>query len=82
MLCGGITSASPLFNENVGPGSKVGVVGLGGEQLAVPLFLRIAKEDRLTGSLQVSDTTPFFSPRRSALRSRSSRTLRTRKTTL
>ena len=29
-LCAGITSASPLFRNNVGPGSKVGVVGLGG----------------------------------------------------
>ncbi|KAI5454536.1 alcohol dehydrogenase [Naganishia albida] len=30
MLCAGITSASPLFRNNVGEGSKVGVVGLGG----------------------------------------------------
>ena len=30
LLCAGITSYSPLKNWNVGPGSKVGVVGLGG----------------------------------------------------
>lgn len=30
MLCGGLTSFSPLVRNNVGPGSKVGVVGLGG----------------------------------------------------
>lgn len=31
MLCGGITSTSPLFRHEVKEGSKVGVVGLGGE---------------------------------------------------
>ena len=30
LLCAGITTWSPLKNWNVGPGSKVGVVGLGG----------------------------------------------------
>jgi uncharacterized zinc-type alcohol dehydrogenase-like protein len=30
LLCAGITSWSPLKNANVGPGSKVAVVGLGG----------------------------------------------------
>jgi alcohol dehydrogenase (NADP+) len=30
LLCAGITTYSPLRNWNVGPGSKVGVVGLGG----------------------------------------------------
>lgn len=30
LLCAGITSYSPLKNWNVGPGSRVGVVGLGG----------------------------------------------------
>lgn len=30
LLCAGITSYSPLKNWNVGPGSKVGVIGLGG----------------------------------------------------
>lgn len=30
MLCGGLTSFSPLVRHGVGPGSKVGVVGLGG----------------------------------------------------
>ncbi len=30
LLCAGITSYSPLKHWNVGPGSKVGVVGLGG----------------------------------------------------
>ena len=29
-LCAGITSCSPLFRHNIGKGSKVGVVGLGG----------------------------------------------------
>ena len=29
LLCAGITSYSPLKNWNVGPGSKVGVIGLG-----------------------------------------------------
>ena len=30
LLCAGITTYSPLKNWNVGPGSKVGVIGLGG----------------------------------------------------
>ena len=30
LLCAGITSFSPLKNWNVGPGSRVGVIGLGG----------------------------------------------------
>ena len=30
LLCAGITSYSPLKNWNVGPGSRVGVIGLGG----------------------------------------------------
>ena len=30
LLCAGITSYSPLKNWNVGPGTKVGVIGLGG----------------------------------------------------
>lgn len=30
LLCAGITTYSPLRNWNVGPGSKVGVIGLGG----------------------------------------------------
>ena len=30
LLCAGITTFSPLKNWNVGPGSKVGVIGLGG----------------------------------------------------
>lgn len=30
LLCAGITSYSPLRNWNVGPGSRVGVIGLGG----------------------------------------------------
>ncbi|GAA5228706.1 NAD(P)-dependent alcohol dehydrogenase [Paeniglutamicibacter antarcticus] len=30
LLCAGITSYSPLRHHNVGPGSKVGVLGLGG----------------------------------------------------
>ena len=30
LLCAGITTYSPLKNWNIGPGSKVGVIGLGG----------------------------------------------------
>ncbi|KAF8449635.1 chaperonin 10-like protein, partial [Terfezia claveryi] len=30
MLCGGVTMYSPLKRANVGPGSKVGIVGIGG----------------------------------------------------
>lgn len=30
LLCAGITTYSPLRHKNIGPGSKVGVVGLGG----------------------------------------------------
>ena len=30
MLCAGITTYSPLRHWNVGPGKKVGIVGLGG----------------------------------------------------
>ncbi|KAF8424166.1 chaperonin 10-like protein [Tirmania nivea] len=30
MLCGGVTMFSPLKRANVGPGSKVGIVGIGG----------------------------------------------------
>lgn len=30
MLCGGLTTYSPLVRNSIGPGSKVGVVGLGG----------------------------------------------------
>ena len=29
-LCGGLTVYSPLVRNNIGPGKKVGVVGLGG----------------------------------------------------
>jgi D-arabinose 1-dehydrogenase-like Zn-dependent alcohol dehydrogenase len=28
--CAGLTMYSPLVRQNVGPGSKVGIVGLGG----------------------------------------------------
>lgn len=30
LLCGGLTGFSPLIQNNVGPGSKVGIVGIGG----------------------------------------------------
>lgn len=30
MLCGGITTYSPLRNNGCGPGKKVGIVGIGG----------------------------------------------------
>jgi alcohol dehydrogenase (NADP+) len=30
MMCGGVTVYSPLMQNNVGPGTKVGVVGIGG----------------------------------------------------
>jgi D-arabinose 1-dehydrogenase-like Zn-dependent alcohol dehydrogenase len=30
MLCGGITTFSPLLQHNAGPGKKVGIIGIGG----------------------------------------------------
>jgi D-arabinose 1-dehydrogenase-like Zn-dependent alcohol dehydrogenase len=30
MLCGGVTTWSPLGNNGAGPGKKVGIVGIGG----------------------------------------------------
>lgn len=51
-LCAGITSASPLFRNNVGQGSKVGVVGLGGLGHYAVLFA-IALGAEVTVSLSI-----------------------------
>ena len=45
LLCAGITSYSPLRNWNVGPGSRVGVMGLGGlGHMAVKLASALGAE--------------------------------------
>ncbi len=45
LLCAGITTYSPLRHWNVGPGSKVGVVGLGGlGHMAVKLAAAMGAE--------------------------------------
>lgn len=54
LLCGGITTYSPLRTWNVGPGSRVGVVGLGGlghmaVKLAVGLGAEVTVISRATG---------------------------------
>ena len=32
MLCGGVTVYAPLVQNGVGPGKRVGVIGIGGER--------------------------------------------------
>ncbi len=45
LLCAGITTYTPLKNHNVGPGSRVGVIGIGGlGHLAVKLAVAMGAE--------------------------------------
>jgi len=48
LLCAGITTYSPLHHWNVGPGKKVGIVGIGGQG---HMGIKIAKVMRAHGVL-------------------------------
>ena len=47
MLCGGITSYSPLRNNGCGPGKRVGIVGIGGLGHFGVLFAKLMGADEV-----------------------------------
>ena len=49
MLCGGITSYSPLRNNGCGPGKRVGIVGVGGLGHFGLLFAKMLGADEVVG---------------------------------
>lgn len=64
MLCGGVTTYSPLKQNGCGPGKKVGVIGIGGKFLFLsPLLLPSQQTQKKTEhSSTVSNTTSFPLP--------------------
>ena len=54
MLCGGITSYSPLRNNGCGPGKKVGIVGIGGLGHFGVLFAKMLGADEVVGISRTS----------------------------
>lgn len=57
MLCGGVTTYSPLKQNGCGPGKKVGVIGIGGKFLFSPLLLTSQQTQKQGHSSTVSNTT-------------------------
>lgn len=58
MLCGGVTTYSPLKQNGCGPGKKVGVIGIGGKFLSFPpFFSHLNKHKKKDHSSTVSNTT-------------------------
>lgn len=49
MLCGGITTYSPLRNNGCGPGKRVGVIGVGGLGHYAIMFAKAMGADRVVG---------------------------------
>lgn len=54
MLCGGITSYSPLRNNGCGPGKKVGIVGIGGSGHFGVLFAKLLGADEVAAISRTS----------------------------
>lgn len=55
MLCGGITTYSPLKQNNCGPGKAVGIIGIGGLGHFAILFARALGADRVVAISRTSD---------------------------
>ena len=49
MLCGGITTYSPLRENGCGPGKRVGVIGVGGLGHYAIMFAKAMGADRVVG---------------------------------
>lgn len=65
MFCAGLTVFAPLIRNNIGPGKKVGVIGIGG-LVSVPLFYFLIFFSLHFYLFRV--IMPFCSPRPSELR--------------
>lgn len=55
MLCGGVTVFSPLKRYNVGPGKRVGVIGVGGLGHCAVLFAKALGADKVVAISRKSD---------------------------
>lgn len=62
MLCGGVTTYSPLKQNGCGPGKKVGVIGIGGKFLSFPPFFSHLNKHTKKNIHQQSLTPLFPSP--------------------
>lgn len=55
MLCGGVTTYSPLARNGCGPGKKVGIIGVGGLGHFGVLWARALKADKVVGISRYED---------------------------